>query len=298
MFLLGSAYPTAKLGINASMPPILFVMFLLGSAYPTAKVGINASMPPILFAAIRMLIVFICLLPFLKFKLPNKKYLLPLFGFAFSMGVGVNLFLYLSVSASSILSPLVIGAQLSIPLAIIFSSIFIGESISNKKWILIITSFLGITLIGFDPKIADEILGFLLICGMAFCYGSAQVFSRYLKELDIKITNAFMGATAFMFLIILSILFEGNTISHLKNLNLEAWLMVLHAGVFCSLMGHMSMFYLYKFYPVGQVLPFYALFPVFGMLLSFFIFGEIPTLIMVIGGLIVITSVFLLQKIR
>ena len=164
-------------------------MFLLGSAYPTAKVGINASMPPILFAATRMLIVFICLLPFLKFKLPNKKYLLPLLGFAFSMGVGVNLFLYLSVNASSILSPLVIGAQLSIPLAIIFSSIFIGESISNKKWILIITSFLGITFIGFDPKIADEILGFLLICGMAFCYGSAQVFSRYLKELDIKITN-------------------------------------------------------------------------------------------------------------
>ena len=80
-------------------------MFLLGSAYPTAKLGINASMPPILFGAIRMLIVFICLVPFLNFKLPNKKYLLPLFGFAFSMGVGVNLFLYLSVKASSIISP-------------------------------------------------------------------------------------------------------------------------------------------------------------------------------------------------
>ena len=47
-------------------------MFLLGSAYPTAKLGINASMPPILFGAIRMIIVFICLLPFLKFKLPKK----------------------------------------------------------------------------------------------------------------------------------------------------------------------------------------------------------------------------------
>ena len=160
-------------------------MFLLGSAYPTAKLGINASMPPILFGALRMVIVFICLLPFLKIKLPNKKYFLPLFGFALSMGAGVNLFLYLSVNASSILSPLVIGAQLSVPLAIIFSSIFIGESISYKKWILIIASFLGITLIGFDPKIADEIIGFLLICGMAFCYGSAQVFSRYLKELDV-----------------------------------------------------------------------------------------------------------------
>ena len=108
-------------------------MFLLGSAYPTAKLGINASMPPILFGAIRMIIVFICLLPFLKFKLPNKKYLLPLLGFALSMGAGVNLFLYLSVNASSILSPIVIGAQLSVPLAIIFSSIFIKESIRTNS---------------------------------------------------------------------------------------------------------------------------------------------------------------------
>ena len=108
-------------------------MFLLGSAYPAAKVGINASMPPILFAAIRMLIVFICLLPFLKFKLPNKKYLLPLLGFAFSMGVGVNLFLYLSVSASSILSPLVIGAQLSIPLAIILAQYLLANPLVIKN---------------------------------------------------------------------------------------------------------------------------------------------------------------------
>ena len=91
------------------------------------------------------------------------------------MGVGVNLFLYLSVNVSNILSPLVIGAQLSVPLGIIFSSIFLGESISYKKWILIVTSFLGIILVGFDPKIADEILGLLLICCMAcfLCLGTS-----------------------------------------------------------------------------------------------------------------------------
>ena len=57
------------------------------------------------------------------------------------MGAEVNFFLYLSVNASNILSPIVIGAQLSIPIAIIISSIFIGENISGKKWILIFTSF-------------------------------------------------------------------------------------------------------------------------------------------------------------
>jgi len=277
---------------------ILIVMFFLGSAYPTGKLGVNASVPPILFGALRMAIVFICLIPFCKISFPSKKYFFPLFAFSFSMGVGVNLFLYLSINASSIMSPLVIGAQLSIPIAIILSSIFIGESINYKKWVLIITSFLGIVLIGFDPKIAGEILGFLLICAMAFFYAASQVFSRYLKELDVKFTNATMGFIASITLFIASIVFEGNTIFYLEKLNLEAWLMVLHAGIFCSLFGHMSMFYLYKFYSVGQVLPFYALFPVFGMLLSFFIFGEIPTLIMLIGGIIVITSVFLLQKIR
>ena len=112
-------------------------MFLLGSAYPTAKLGLNESIPPILFGSIRMAIVFLCLLPFIKLELPNKKYLLPLLGFANSMGAGVNLFLYLSVDASNILAPIVIGAQLSIPIAIIFSSLFIGESVSLKKWILI-----------------------------------------------------------------------------------------------------------------------------------------------------------------
>jgi len=273
-------------------------MFLLGSAYPTGKLGLNESIPPILFGSMRMAIVFICLLPFIKLKLPDKKYLLPLLGFGISMGAGVNLFLYTSINASNILAPIVIGAQLSIPIAIIFSSLFIGETVSFKKWIFIITSFFGIVLIGFDPKIADEILGFLLICCMAFFYASSQVFSRYLKELDVKFNSAFMGLVGFIVLLILSIFLEGNTIEHLKNLNMKAWLLALHHGVLCSLMGHMSMFYLYRFYPVGQVLPFYALFPVFGLILTFLIFGEIPTLIMVTGGIIVILSVFMLQKIR
>ena len=133
---------------------------------------------------------------------------------------------------------------------------------------------------------------------MAFFYGLAQVFSRYLKEVDVKFTNALMGLVGCVVLLCLSIFFEGNTVFHLKNMNVEAWLLALHHGILCSLMGHMSMFYLYKFYPIGLVLPFYALFPVFGLILTFFIFGEIPTLIMVTGGIIVVVSVFMLQKTR
>ena len=277
---------------------IIMVMFFLGSAYPLGKFGLNSSMNPLLFGALRMGFVFLCLMPFCKIKIPEKKYILPLIGFSLCMGAGVNMFLYLSINSVSILAPITIGAQLSIPFAIMMSSLFLKESITRRKWIFIFTSFLGITLIAFNPKIMDEIFGTLLIFGMAFFYGLSQVFSRYIKELDVKFTNSVMGLIGFLILIIFSQIFEGNIIDQINNIEAFGWFAVMYAGIIISILGHMMMFYLYKFYPVGMVMPFYSLFPVFGLILTFFIFGEVPSMITIFGGIIVITSIYLLQKVR
>ena len=195
---------------------ILFVVFLLGSAYPTGKLGLNDSIPPILFGGLRMLIVFLCLIPFFKFQTIERKYIIPLIGFSICFGVMVNMFLYLSINASSILAPITIGAQLSIPFGIILSSIFLSEKISYKKWLLIMTSFFGIVILAFDPKVVEELTGSLLICCMAFFYGLSQVFSRYLKNLDVKFTNTFMSLVGFVILFTLSVLFEGTSIQTIK----------------------------------------------------------------------------------
>ena len=45
-----------------------------GSAFPVAKLALNNSVPPILMASLRMGLVFIILIPFWRFKLPEKKY--------------------------------------------------------------------------------------------------------------------------------------------------------------------------------------------------------------------------------
>ena len=107
-----------------------------------------------------------------------------------------------------------------------------------------------------------------------------------------------MSLVGFVILFTLSVLFEGTSIQSIKNISIGSWLTVLYAGAIISLLGHLMMFYLYKFYPIDMVLPFYALFPVFGLILTFFIFGEVPSLVTVTGGLIVITSVFFAQKMR
>tara|TARA_E500000331_G_scaffold303547_1_gene306093 strand:- start:125 stop:661 length:537 start_codon:yes stop_codon:yes gene_type:complete len=174
--------------------------------------------------------------------------------------------------------------------------LFIKEVVSLKKWVLIFVSFFGIVLLGFDPLIKDEIFALFLITFMAFFYASAQVFSRYLKDLEVTLTNAFMGLCGFLCLIVTSYIFEGNTINAIRNISLQSWLLIFHSGIFVSIAAHMSMFYLYRIYPVNKVFPFYALFPVFGVILTFIIFYEIPTPLTIVGGSIVIVSTYLINR--
>ena len=273
-------------------------MALFGSAFVTGKLVLNKSVPPILFGALRLLIVFIFLIPFWKFRIPSKKYFIPLIIFSLSMGVGVTPFTYLALNESSIVSPIIIGSQLSIPFAILLSSLFINEKINYKKWFFVLTSFLGIVVIGFDPKLVDNILALFFTTIMAFFYAIANVSSRQIKNVSIAITNGFMALTGLIVLTILSYFFEGNPFANIKNINLDVWFLILHSGLIVSVGAHMSLFYLYKFYSVGQVLPFYALFPIFGLLQTFIIFKEIPSMLVTLGGIIVISSVFMLQKIK
>ena len=275
---------------------LLLITFLFGSAYPVQKLIFNQNVPPILMGSLRMLIVFICLIPFWRFKMPEKKYWLPLFFFSICMGFMANLFLTLSLKEAAIVSPIIIGSQLAIPFAILLSSFFLKEKVSFRKWIFIFTSFIGVGILAFDPLIKNEIFALLLISFMAFFYASAQVFSRYLKELDVTLTNCIMGLCGFFFLFITSYIFEGDTLNNLLNINFKSWLLISHSAIFVSIAAHMSMFYLYKIYPVNKVFPFYALFPIFGILQTMVIFNEIPTLIVFLGALIVITSIYLLNK--
>ena len=123
---------------------LLFITVAHGSAFPVTKLVLNESVPPILMASLRMGLVLILLIPFWKFKIPEKKYILSLIAFSIFMGVLVYSFMTLSLYYSSIISPVIVGSQLAIPFGILASALMLNENISSKKWILIFTSFVGI----------------------------------------------------------------------------------------------------------------------------------------------------------
>ena len=273
-------------------------MIAHGSAFPVAKLALNNSVPPILMASLRMGLVFIILIPFWKFKLPEKKYLKSLLFFSLSMGVFVYAFMNLSLFNSSIIAPIILGSQLAIPFGILASALMLNENISKNKWILIFTSFLGILIIFFDPNLTENYLGLFFASLMALFFGLAQVYSRQLKELPISMINASTGLFGFIILLIASYFLEGEIIYNFKQIDYDSWLLISYQAVIVSLCAHLLMFYLYKFYTVGRIFPFYSLFPIFGIALTFLVFREVPTVLFLVGGIIVICSVFLLHKIR
>jgi O-acetylserine/cysteine efflux transporter len=277
---------------------LLFIAIAYGSAFPVTKLALNDSVPPILMASLRMGVVLILLIPFWKFKVPKKKYIPSLITFSISMGVMVYVFMTLSLYHSSIISPVIVGSQLAIPFGVLASSIILNENISSKKWILIFTSFIGILIIFFDPKLANNFLGLFYASLMALSFGLAQVYSRQLKDLDVSLTNAFTGLFGFIILFIISYFVEGEMHLNITSITFNSWVLICYQAVVVSLGAHLLMFYLYKFYTVGQIFPSYSLFPIFGIGLTFLIFGEVPTILFLIGSIIVLSSVFLLSKIR
>ena len=133
---------------------------------------------------------------------------------------------------------------------------------------------------------------------MALSFGLAQVYSRELRNLDTSLLNAFVGLFGFLILFVISCYIEGNPILNISSINSDSWMLISYQAIIVSLGAHLLMFYLYKFYTVGKIFPFYSLFPIFGIILTYLVFGEVPTLLFILGGIIVITSVFFLHKIK
>ena len=135
---------------------LLFISIAHGSAFPVTKLVLNDTVPPILMASLRMGLVLLILIPFWKFKIPEKKYLPSLILFSISMGVMVYVFMTLALFYSNIISPVIVGSQLAIPFGILASSFLLKENIGLKKWILIFSAFIGVLINCFGG-------GFLLI---------------------------------------------------------------------------------------------------------------------------------------
>lgn len=274
---------------------VIGIMFLFGSAYPVGKLGLG-HFPPYLFAVLRSSILALILIPFWKFKLPPRRLVLPLAGFCMCMGVGAYAPVFAALALSDTVSPIIIGNQLSIPFAVLLGWGILREKVALPVWIAIAAGFAGIVVIAYEPDMLNNLpaLGLAVLGG--FFYAAATIFARQLRDLGSYVMNGWMAFTSIAPLLALSFALETGQIEALSTAGWPDWAAVSHGAIAVSFFGHVAMFSLYRHYEVSQVIPFYALTPVFGILITILVFPETPSAQLLLGGAMVIAATYMIGR--
>lgn len=274
---------------------IIGIMALFGSAYPVGKLAVG-HFPPFAFATLRSLLLAVALLPLWRLARPAPAQRRPLIGFCLAMGVGVYATMYGSLSITTVVSPIVIGMQLSVPFAVLFGRLVLGERVRPLTWGAIVAAFCGVVMIGFDPALLNDLPALALTAVSAMCYATATLFARSLRDLSPFTMNGWMALIAIPPLGLLSLLLEQGQWQAIITAGPFDWAILAHAALAVSLLAHVGMFSLYRLYPVANVIPYYVLMPVFGILLSMSLFREIPTTQTMAGGLVVLAAVWIVNR--
>lgn len=282
---------------------LLGVALLWGSAFPLIKVGLGdsaatgLSVPHLTLA--RHLVASLAFLPFLALtgrRLRPWRADVPMFallGFAgiFTYHLCLNAG-ELRVSAGA--TSLIIAAAPAI--TALLARLVTGERLPALGWAGSLTSFAGVALIvvGDAREVAfDPFALFVLLSAFAtslYFVLQGRMFARY----DAVEVTAFVtwGGTVPM------LAFLPGLPADLASAGGEALLAVGYIGLFPSAVAYSLFAFAMTRAPVTQVTTFLYFVPVFSLLLSWALLGEVPSLLTVLGGGIVIAGIVVVNRAR
>lgn len=170
----------------------------------------------------------------------------------------------------------------------IMACIFLKEKIDNKQILSIIVTFLG-TLLVIKPEFSLEMLPSLSGIMSAASAGVAYTLLRYLKDKESPDTIIFYFS-------LISVVFTAPfaLAEYVQPTFIQLGLL-LATGVFASV-GQFGITYAYKFAKATEVSIYNYSAIVFGIILGFIFFGEIPDTLSLLGGAIIIAVAFYIFK--
>lgn len=170
----------------------------------------------------------------------------------------------------------------------IMACIFLKEKIDNKQVLSIIITFLG-TLLVIKPEFSLEMLPSLSGITSAASAGVAYTLLRYLKDKESPDTIIFYFS-------LISVVFTAPfALAEYVQPTFTQLGLLLATGVFASV-GQFGITYAYKFAKATEVSIYNYSAIVFGIILGFIFFGEIPDTLSLLGGAIIIAVAFYIFK--
>ena len=275
---------------------ITFTAVIWGLSFPSIKVSV-AEIPPMTLALARFLLASVVLVLFLRWMEPSTRLAgkdMPLMGLAGFIGVtayfffenhGVNL---TTASAAS----LIIG---TIPiLTLVADYLFCGNKLSPMKIFSVVLSTFGVYLVVAVNRVQDltggSLWGDILMFGAALSWVVYTLVTRPLGQRYSKLAVVtYQTLFGTMSIVPFALLEYGSW----QPVSGVVWLNVVFLGLFCSALGYYLYVYAMDGLGVSVVSMFINLIPVVAVAGGYFILQETVTWTQVMGGVVIILSVYL-----
>ena len=263
----------------------LLVVFVWGVTFVVIKVGVDTT-PPILLSALRFTFA---ALPAVFFVRPPKTK--PSIVIAYGVTLGVvqfgGLFLAMRYGLSAGLASLLVQAQVFFTIA--FAFVFLREVPTRFQLIGTAIGCLGIALIGVDRAAGAALFPFIVVLIAAAGWGAANVIGMKAGRVDMFSFTVWSALAAPLPLFALSFGLEGP--AALQALTHPTWLMVfvvLFLAGPAHLLGFGIWSRLLSLHSAASVTPFALLVPIIGVITARIVYGEPTSLIVAIGGALVL----------
>ena len=277
---------TIKDTLIASLVPIF-----LGFGFVIAKPAMD-DFPPILLMGLRF--TFAASILIWWFPIPNG-YLVKIF----IASLVANTIQY-SVTYSGLnlidASAAVLLVQTEVPFGVLFAYFMLKEKPTIRSLIGIFIAFIGVYILTGSPSLDGKFIGiFLTILGSGI-WALGQVLVKPLsKELNPLTLVAWLALFSGPILILLSNIFDGNSINYIKSANIDSWIIAIYLGFFMQPITYGCFYYVLKNNPLYKVLPIVTMgIPLTGLLAAIFLLKESPTTELYIGGSIILLGVILI----
>jgi len=277
------------------MPPrhfllILAICFAWGGNFLASAYALQ-HIPPFLFTALRLAVVLVFLLPFLK-PVPRGQRLrqatIALCSGALHFGLN-----FWALRQAGDISSVAIALQSYIPMSAVLAVVFLGERIGWRTWGGIALAFGGVLVLGFDPLVLDAPQALLLTLTAALMLAAGTTMMRGVRGVDVFTLQAWTALLGIPVLIAISAAIEPPAWPLIESAAWKDWAGVAYSGLIASLVGHGLLYWLVQRHPVSQVTPYLLLAPVFAITLGVLVWGDRPGPKLVIGGAMVLGGVLL-----
>lgn len=278
------------------MPPrdLLFALLIClawAGNFLTSALALR-EMPPLLFSGLRLALLSLLLMAFLRRPAPGQW---PrLLGIALSAGVLHFSLSFWSLKLAGNLAAPAIVLQSYVPMSVLLAWAVLGERFGWRTGAAVALSFGGVLVLGFDPLVLRSPASVLMMLASAFFLAVGTVMMRGLSGMDRYGLQGWIAVVGVLPLLLASAVLEPGALGRLPAYSLVAWTGVAYAAVVASLLGHGLYYTLVQRHPVARVMPWLLLTPLFATGLGIAFHGDDPGPRLWLGGAMVLGGILII----